>query len=106
MCSPETQNSFAVALFGTIFVVEIEKKQELLCLKCKYININLFFNELCIKFAFVLIFGEKCHSSCDIISDNINIKDLKVIQGHFSPLSCILWELYNYFNRLNHAEKE
>ncbi len=36
---PETQNS-AVALFGIIFVGEIEQKQAIWCLKRKSLNIN------------------------------------------------------------------
>ncbi len=33
----EKQNS-AVAVFGFIFVGEIEQKQAICCLKCKYLN--------------------------------------------------------------------
>ncbi len=44
-CCSETQNS-AVAVFGIIFVGEIEQKQEIWCLKRKYLNINLLFIEL------------------------------------------------------------
>ncbi len=53
----------AVALFGIIFVVEIEQKQEIWYLKCKSININLFLIELLytinITFVIMLIFGGK-----------------------------------------------
>ncbi len=43
------RHSSAVPLFGTLFIVEIQLKQELLCLKCKPLNINFLFTELFIK---------------------------------------------------------
>ncbi len=55
------QNS-AVALFGIIFVVEIEQKQEIWCLKRKSLNINLFIElwyTINITFVIMLIFGGK-----------------------------------------------
>ncbi len=69
-CTSETLNS-AVALFGIIFVVEIEQEQAIWCLKCKSLNINFLFIELLqkfnITFVIMLIFGEeKRRSSCDI----------------------------------------
>ncbi len=61
-CCSETQNS-AVAVFGIIFVGEIEQKQEISCLKRKSLNINFLFIELLhkinITFVIMLIFGEK-----------------------------------------------
>ncbi len=47
--SQRRKNSSAVPLFGTLFIVEIQLKQELLCLKCKPLNINFLFTELFIK---------------------------------------------------------
>ncbi len=48
---------------GIIFVIEMAQKQEIWCLKCKSLNINLLFIELLytinIKFVFMLIFGGK-----------------------------------------------
>ncbi len=60
-----------MAVFGVIFVREIEQKQEIWCLKCKSLNINFLFIELLhkinITFVIMLTFGEKKrHSSCDI----------------------------------------
>ncbi len=52
-----------MAVFGIIFVVEIEEKQEIWCLKRKSLNINLLFIELLhkikITFVIMLTFGEK-----------------------------------------------
>ncbi len=44
-CCSETQNS-AVAVFGIIFIGEMEQKQAIWCLKHKSLNINLLFMEL------------------------------------------------------------
>ncbi len=53
----------AVAVFGIIFVGEIEQKQAIWCLKRKSLNINLLFIELLhkinITFVIMLTFGEK-----------------------------------------------
>ncbi len=57
------QNSSAFALFGTIFVGEIEQKQTILFIKCN--NINLFIellHKINIIFAIVLIFWKTPHS--------------------------------------------
>ncbi len=61
----------AVAVFGMIFVGEIEQKQEIGCLKRKSLNINLFIEllyKINITFVIMLTFsdGERCHSLCDI----------------------------------------
>ncbi len=57
-------------MFGVISVGEIEQKQEIVCLKCKSLNINLFIERLHktnVTFVIMLNFGErKRHSSCDI----------------------------------------
>ncbi len=70
-CCSEMQNS-AVALFGIIFVVEIEQKQEIWCLKHKSININFLFIELLytinITFVIMLIFGGKNGTLCVILT--------------------------------------
>ncbi len=65
----------AVALFGIIFVVEIEQKQEIWCLKRlkrKSININFLFIELLytinITFVIMLIFGGKNGTLCVILT--------------------------------------
>ncbi len=50
-----------MALFGIIFVGEIEQKQAIWCLKCKSLNINFLFIELLYKinitFVIMLTFG-------------------------------------------------
>ncbi len=52
-----------MALFGIIFVGEIEQNQEIWCLKRKSLNINFLFIELLhkiqITFVIMLTFGEK-----------------------------------------------
>ncbi len=58
-----------VAVYGIIFVVEIEQKQAIWCLK--RLLINLLFFELCKKkklqaYVIMVIFWEKRHSSCDV----------------------------------------
>ncbi len=51
-----------MAVFGIIFVVEIEQKQKIWCLKRKSLNIKFLFIELLhkinITFGIMLIFGE------------------------------------------------
>ncbi len=52
-----------MAVFGIIFVVEIEQSQEIWCLKRKSLNIKFLFIELLhkikITFVIMLTFGEK-----------------------------------------------
>ncbi len=59
-----------MAVFGIIFVGEIEHKQEIWCLKHKSLNINFLFIELWYKinitFVIMLTLRKIRHSSCDI----------------------------------------
>ncbi len=68
-----------MAVFGIIFVGEIEQKQAIWCLNRKSLNINLLFTELLYKI--MLIFELKQHSSC-------NFNDMKGYIYTFSaPIS-------------------
>ncbi len=63
----------AVAVFGMIFVGEIEQKQEKGCLKRKSLNINLFIEllyKINITFVIMLTFsdGEKNGTLCVILT--------------------------------------
>ncbi len=54
------------SLVGTIFVGKIEKKQAILCLKCKSLIALLNLHKMIIKCVIMLISAEKRYSLCDI----------------------------------------
>ncbi len=80
-CCSETQNS-AGAVCNNFFVGEMEQKQAIRCLKCKYLNNSLLFIELLYKinitFVIMLIVKKKRHPLCDF-------NYVKCIYIHFLP---------------------